>query len=191
MVAAVSPPSLRGLTRQSIFFAKCSCEADGPPNSGSPEFGFLSCASRINPTGVVKPAGDGREWVSAEPIRTGTALVSRFRRSYPPGRIQRHTAGWSMPGRIMRPPPPNSSELGDWGRQVEYPMLRYHWMLRTVSVAWPEFAPSRPTRLGRTDEFDRWWEHHTSVSDRSLVFEHQAIPCGDQQPSRRIARILW
>src|SRR3954447_9405980 len=69
-----SPPSLPGLTRQSIFFAKCSCEADGPPNSGSPEFGFLSCASRINPTCVVKPAGDGREWVSAEPIRTGAAL---------------------------------------------------------------------------------------------------------------------
>src|SRR5215208_3028552 len=61
MVAAVSPPSLPGLTRQSIFFAKCSCEADGPPNSGSPEFGFLSCASRINPTCVVKPAGDARE----------------------------------------------------------------------------------------------------------------------------------
>jgi hypothetical protein len=31
---------------------------DGPPNSGLHEFGFLSCASRINPTCVVKPAGD-------------------------------------------------------------------------------------------------------------------------------------
>jgi len=47
---------------QSIFFAKRSCEADGPPNSGLPEFGFHSCASRINPTCVVRPAGDDREW---------------------------------------------------------------------------------------------------------------------------------
>ena len=74
----------------------------------------------------------------------------------------------------------------------------YQWMLRAVgvmlravSVAWPKFVPSRPARLGRTDEFDRWWEHHTSISDRSLVFKHQPIPCGDHQPSRRIARILW
>ena len=66
----------------------------------------------------------------------------------------------------------------------------YHWMLRAVIVAWSEFAPSRPIRLGRADEFDRWWEHHTSISDRSLVFKHQPIPCGDHQPSRRIARIL-
>jgi len=29
---------------QSIFFAKRSCEADGPPNSGLPEFGFHSCS---------------------------------------------------------------------------------------------------------------------------------------------------
>jgi hypothetical protein len=58
MVGTVSSPSLPGLTRQSIFVAKSFCEADGPPNSGSPEFGFLSCASRINPTCVVKPAGD-------------------------------------------------------------------------------------------------------------------------------------
>ena len=67
----------------------------------------------------------------------------------------------------------------------------YHWMLRAVIVAWSEFAPSRPIRLGRADEFDRWWEHHTSISDRSLAFKHQPIPCGDHQPSRRIARILW
>ena len=33
-------------------------------------FGFLSCASRINPTCVVKPAGDAREWVSADRLRT-------------------------------------------------------------------------------------------------------------------------
>ena len=37
-------------------------------------------AKRMDPR--VKPAGDAREWVSVEPIRTGTALVSRFRRSY-------------------------------------------------------------------------------------------------------------
>src|SRR3954470_3559628 len=30
----------------------------------------------------VKPAGDAGEWVSAEPIRMGTALVSRFRSSH-------------------------------------------------------------------------------------------------------------
>ena len=30
MVGTVSPPSLPGLTRQSIFFAKRSCDADGP-----------------------------------------------------------------------------------------------------------------------------------------------------------------
>ena len=35
MQVRVSPPSLPGLTRQSIFFAKCSCEGDGPPNSSS------------------------------------------------------------------------------------------------------------------------------------------------------------
>jgi hypothetical protein len=27
----------------------------------------------------------------------------------------------------------------------------YHWMLRAVIVAWSEFAPSRPIRLGRAD----------------------------------------
>ena len=40
-----------------------------PPNSGLPEFGFRSCASRINPTCVVKPAGDGqtmgKRWANA------------------------------------------------------------------------------------------------------------------------------
>ena len=56
----------------------------------------------------------------------------------------------------MRLAPPTSSELGDWGRQVENPMLCHHWMLRAVIVAWSEFAPSRPIRLGRADEFDRW-----------------------------------
>jgi hypothetical protein len=30
MFGTLSPPSLPGLTRQSIFFAKRSCEADGP-----------------------------------------------------------------------------------------------------------------------------------------------------------------
>ena len=50
----------------------------------------------------------------------------------PQARIQRHTAGRSVPGRYAPCPPPNSSELGDWGRQVEYPMLCYHWMLRAL-----------------------------------------------------------
>src|SRR5882757_11358460 len=46
------------VTRQSIVFARTSREEDGPPNSGLPEFGHLRCASRINPTCVVKPGGD-------------------------------------------------------------------------------------------------------------------------------------
>jgi hypothetical protein len=37
-------------------------------------------AKRMDPR--VKPAGDAREWVGAEPMQTGTALVSRFRSSH-------------------------------------------------------------------------------------------------------------
>src|SRR5262249_44778159 len=47
------------MTRQSIFFEKTSCKDDGPPETGLPDFGRFKCASRINPTCVVKPAGDG------------------------------------------------------------------------------------------------------------------------------------
>src|SRR5438552_4077170 len=46
--------SLPGLSRQSISFSK---KMDHP-NSGSPEFGILKCASRIYSACVVKPAGD-------------------------------------------------------------------------------------------------------------------------------------
>ena len=49
------------LTRQSISFAKRFCEAMDPR---------------------VKPAGDARERISAEPIRNGNRLVSRFRNSH-------------------------------------------------------------------------------------------------------------
>ena len=69
MVGTVSPSSLPGLTRQSIFFCK------------------NALAKRMDPR--VKPAGDAREWVSAEPIRTGTALVARGRVSdWPRGRAR-------------------------------------------------------------------------------------------------------
>jgi hypothetical protein len=30
------------------------------PKSGTPDFGRFKCASRVNPTCVVKPAGDGK-----------------------------------------------------------------------------------------------------------------------------------
>src|SRR5262245_60195959 len=46
------------MTRQSIVFAKSSYEEDGPPEIGFTRFRAFKCASRINPTCVVKPAGD-------------------------------------------------------------------------------------------------------------------------------------
>src|SRR5262249_22107944 len=46
------------MTRQSVFFAKTSFEEDGPPEIGFTRFRAFKCASRINPTCVVKPAGD-------------------------------------------------------------------------------------------------------------------------------------
>jgi hypothetical protein len=44
------------MTRQSILFRK---KMDHP-KSGLPDFGRFKCASRVNPTCVVKPAGDAK-----------------------------------------------------------------------------------------------------------------------------------
>jgi hypothetical protein len=46
------------MTRQSIFFVKIVAKMMDHPKSGLPDFGHSKCASRINPTCVVKPAGD-------------------------------------------------------------------------------------------------------------------------------------
>src|SRR6266540_3934843 len=48
------------MTRQSIFFVKIVAKMMDHPKSGLPDFGHSKCASRINPTCVVKPAGDIR-----------------------------------------------------------------------------------------------------------------------------------
>jgi hypothetical protein len=60
-----STSSLPGLTRQSIFLEKNLAKKlfrrrMDHPKSGLLDFGRLKYASRINPTCVVKPAGDGR-----------------------------------------------------------------------------------------------------------------------------------
>jgi hypothetical protein len=50
---------IAGLDPQSIFFAKKFLRRKmDHPKSGLPDFGHFKCARRINPTCVVKPAGD-------------------------------------------------------------------------------------------------------------------------------------
>src|SRR2546421_1097736 len=67
--------SLPGLTRQSILFAKTSGEGDGPLEIGFNRFRALRRASRINPTCVVKPAGDAYGYTT--PYHNKPKLLAR------------------------------------------------------------------------------------------------------------------
>src|SRR6266702_2394198 len=51
----------RAYARQSIILRESPCEDDGPSEIGFTRFRQTKCASRINPTCVVKPAGDKRD----------------------------------------------------------------------------------------------------------------------------------
>src|ERR1700709_2623807 len=52
---------------------------DGPTELGFTRVRHLKCASRINPTCVVKPAGDAGGWVSTDSKTTGTRFSANNR----------------------------------------------------------------------------------------------------------------
>src|ERR1700730_5374211 len=66
---AADPPVIAGLDPAiHLLRKKRVAKRMDHPNLGLPKFGHLKCASRINPTCVVKPAGDGGGRASSDSI---------------------------------------------------------------------------------------------------------------------------
>src|ERR671925_225743 len=62
---------------QSILFARSFAKMIDHPKSGLPDFGHFKCASRINPTCVVKPAGDATARRAQSAKRIAPCMLNR------------------------------------------------------------------------------------------------------------------
>src|SRR5262249_28749810 len=109
--------SLPGLTRQSIACAKSLAKEMDHPNSGVPEFGRFEYASRINPTCVVKPAGDGT-MCAAENRRHDASLCEAASAA-----MRRSSKRCSLPVCVR----------GNW---VTYSMVRGYLYGAMVALTW-------------------------------------------------------